>query len=78
MRLKRKTDKKTEFIGARSSTPDLYRIQQRADLYCEGNLSEYVLFAALNFVPRREDFETDENKKGPRKGPSSTKKRIKS
>lgn len=32
-------------------------LKQKALLYCDGNLSEFILCALDNYVPRREDLE---------------------
>lgn len=57
MRIKRRNGKKTEFIGMRLSLEDLNRIRQRALLYCEGNISEFMLYAALNYHISRKDLD---------------------
>jgi len=60
MRLKRKKDLKTERLAARATLKQLYKIQQKANIYTEGNVSEYIVFAALNFVPSKDDLEKGE------------------
>ena len=58
MRLKKKKkinkDKRTTF---RSTEKELNKMQVKANLYTDGNLSEYILFAALNFVPSGDELE---------------------
>lgn len=61
MRLKKQNKNKTSRVAFRCTDANYNKIQQKANIYTEGNLSEYLLFAALNFVPSKEDFE--ENKK---------------
>ena len=64
MRLKKQNKNKSERTTFRSTEKELHKIQQKANIYTEGNVSEYILFAALNFVPSKEDFEEDKPTKG--------------
>ena len=57
MRLRRMKEKKSEFIGLRVSVEELNRIKQRALLYCEGNMSEFILYACLNYEIKEKDLE---------------------
>lgn len=57
MRLKKPNKNKSERETFRCTKEDSNKIQQKANIYTEGNVSEYLLFAALNFVPSKEDFE---------------------
>lgn len=66
VRLKTTKDNKTGRITFRCKVKEENKIKQKANIYCEGNISEYILYAALNFVPGKEDFEI-EVKKGKRK-----------
>ncbi len=66
MRLKRSKKNKEGRVSFRCLETEENKIQQKANIYTDGNLSEYVLYAALNFVPSKEDFE-EEKPKG-RKG----------
>lgn len=59
MRLKKQNKNKVSRISARCTQEEENKVQQKANIYTEGNLSEYVLFAALNFVPSKEDFEKE-------------------
>lgn len=59
MRLKRPEKAKNEKIQTRCTTAVLNLIKSKANIYCEGNLSEYVIYASLNFVPGKEDFEDE-------------------
>lgn len=62
MRLKRPLELKSERIDLRLTKSQKAKLKQKATLYCEGNMAEWVLYAALNFVPGREDLEDDEIK----------------
>lgn len=57
MRIKKRVGKKSEFIGLRCSLEDLNKIRQRALIYCEGNISEFILYAALNYHISRKDLD---------------------
>jgi len=57
MRIKKGPGKKSEFIGLRLTLKDLNKIRQRSLIYCEGNISEFVLYAALNYTINRKDLE---------------------
>lgn len=47
----------TEHIRIRCTEQDKKLIKLKASLYCDGNLSEYMLYTALNYQPVTEDFE---------------------
>jgi len=66
MRLKRAEKNKSLTISVRCRQEDANKIKQKANIYCDGNISEYLTFAALNFVPGQEDFE-DEPKRRKKK-----------
>lgn len=66
MRLKRPVESKNERIDLRLTKAHKNKIKQKAELYCEGNVAEYMLYASLNFVPGKEDFE-EEIKSAPRR-----------
>jgi len=59
MRLKKAKQEKNSTVATRCTIPEHNKIQQKANIYCDGNVSEYLLYAALNFVPGREDFEKE-------------------
>ena len=59
MRLKKAKKNKTELVGAKCTLKDKHAVQRKANIYTDGNISEYILFAALNFVPSKEDFEKE-------------------
>jgi hypothetical protein len=67
MRLKKGNNNKVKRTTFRSTEMELNKIQQKANIYTDGNLSEYILFASLTFVPSKEDFEEEDKPKG-RKG----------
>ncbi len=73
MRLKRPVESKNERIDLRLTKAQKNKIKQKAELYCEGNVAEYVLYASLNFVPGKEDFEQEEIKT-PAKKPGKIKR----
>ena len=64
MRLKKPKNNKTQRITFRCVEAELNAIMRKACIYTEGNLSEYILYAALNFVPSKEDFEKEIKPKG--------------
>lgn len=66
MRLKRPVKNKIETIGVRCTKDEKHAIQGKANIYTEGNLSEFMIYASLNFVAGKEDFE-EEIKSAPRK-----------
>ncbi len=57
MRLKKKKHNKNNFIAARLNEKEFKRIKLKANLYTEGNLSEWLIHAALNHRPRTDDLE---------------------
>jgi len=59
MRLKKPKTNKTQRITFRCVESDMNAMMRKACIYTEGNLSEYILYAALNFVPSKEDFEKE-------------------
>lgn len=59
-RLKQDKVYKASFIGLRCTEEQFNEIKIKANIYTEGNLSEYVLYAALNFVVNYEDLESPE------------------
>ena len=63
MRLKKGNNNKVKRTTFRSTESEFNKIQQKANIYTDGNLSEYILFASLNFVPSKDDFEEEKPKK---------------
>ncbi|MCP3684535.1 MAG: hypothetical protein GY861_17860 [bacterium] len=57
MRLKKKNNTKTETISFRVSKSELNKMKIKAQLYTEGNLSEWIVFSTLNHRPNKGDFE---------------------
>jgi len=53
----KKRKRKSQKIEVRVSEEFKNKVKQKALLYCEGNLSEYILSALENYKPRREDLE---------------------
>lgn len=62
MKLRRQKQNKDESIGARLSTKDKNAILRKAMLY-EVDLSDWIVYAALNFIPAKEDLEETPKKK---------------
>lgn len=59
MRLKKQIKNKVEKVETRCTKDEKMSIRRKSQLYCEGNISEWVLYAALNFVPDQTDFEDE-------------------
>lgn len=64
MRLKKEKAVKNEKLTFRLSGADLKKIKRMALIYCEGNESEWCLYASLNFMPSGDELEDE---KTPRK-----------
>ena len=56
MRLKKQKDNKNETIGARVNNEQLNKIKLNANIYTDGNLSEWLVYAALNCKPQKKDL----------------------
>jgi hypothetical protein len=52
--------KKKEMIAFKVSPGDRAAIQAMADAFADGNVSQWVRFAALNFKPKKEHLEEGE------------------
>ena len=76
MRLKKNKTNKSSRLTFRSTEFEANKIQQKANIYTDGNLSEYILFAALNFVPGKEDFEEEKPPRLREKKSARVKKRV--
>lgn len=63
MKLKKGKCNKTCRVILRCNQSERYVIEQKANIYCDGNISEYLRYAALNFIPGKEDFEEDKSEK---------------
>lgn len=57
MRLKNKKSLKNVNTTFRASEEDLNKIKQKAQIYTEGNVSEWVLYSSLNYVPSGDELE---------------------
>lgn len=62
MRLKKETESRDSKIEARCTKAQRRLIASKAQLYCGGNISEWLIYAATNFVPGKEDLIDDEKK----------------
>lgn len=65
MRLKKEDNIKNDKITVRVSNMQLNKLKAKANVYCDGNLSEWILYAALHFIPSKEELVED--KKTPAK-----------
>lgn len=61
MRLKKKKERKEDQIQIRCKTSEKNEIQAKANLYTEGNLSEFILYAAKNYVPSKKELQNDKD-----------------
>ena len=59
MRLKTKKTTKETYVKFRIEQKVKNKLQQKANIYTDGNLSEFMIYAGLNFIPSKEDFETE-------------------
>lgn len=59
MRLKKQKEYKTQFIGLRCTDEQYNKIKTAALLYTEGNISEFCLYALINFEIDSDDLEKD-------------------
>jgi len=59
MRLKKRKENRKYFAAARVTEAEYNKIKLRAGLYCEGNISDWVVSAALNYEPRKEHMKKD-------------------
>ena len=57
IRIKKIKNAKSEFIGFKIKLEDKNVLQTRANLFTEGNLSEYILHCALNYQIKKTDLE---------------------
>lgn len=56
MRLKK--EKKTKFkrIEVRASEQEKNDIQLKANLYTDGNISEWIIYASMNYKPKKSEL----------------------
>lgn len=59
MKLKSTKENKDDLVRARCTKKVKNALQRKANIYTDGDLSAYLLFAGLNFVPGKEDFEKE-------------------
>ncbi len=59
-RLKRKKIYKDCFLGVRCTQEEFNELKLKANLYSDGNMSEYALHAILNYEVVYADLEDDE------------------
>lgn len=65
MELKQTKKNRTETIKIRCSIEEYNRLQTLANLYCNGNLSQFMRYSGLNFIPGIEDFKKEKAGKNP-------------
>ena len=65
MRLINKKHLKNKLIALRFTDKQYNHIKMHALLYSEGNISEYMLYAALNYKVRQSDLEKGRTKSTP-------------
>jgi len=59
-RLKQEKNYKIKTVAFRCTEEDFNELKIKANIYSEGNVSEYVLYAAINFEVNYEDLEAPE------------------
>lgn len=57
MRLKKKNNNKIIIVSARFSEREFNRLKIKAGLYTESNISEWIVFSAINHKPHKNDLE---------------------
>jgi hypothetical protein len=63
MRLKKNKQNKTNNFSFRCTDSEANKIQAKANIYNDGNVSEYLVYAALNFIPGKEDLDDGKKKR---------------
>lgn len=63
MRLKKLKKTKNKLIQYRCTDDDYNAVLRKAQLYTEGNIAEWALYAAINFVPSKDDLEEPQKKR---------------
>lgn len=76
MKLKKHNRNKIDSVHFRCTRDERMAMKRKAALYSEGNLSEYIIYAALNFVPDKTDFEDEKTAGKSRRSPVSSIKPI--
>ena len=59
MRLKKKSEYKIEKIHIRMTTLERNQLQICANLYCDGNLSEFIRYCVVNFQIEESDLDVE-------------------
>ena len=59
MILKKHNRNKVDNVTFRCTREERMAMKRKAAIYNEGNLSSYILYAALNFIPDKNDFEIE-------------------
>lgn len=67
MRLKKKKVNKTEGGAFRCTEEQMNAIKGKALMYADGNLSEWIVYASMNYVPSGEELDDEPKKKKRRK-----------
>lgn len=62
MKLKKTKTNKVVPVSFRCTEKEFNKLKQKANIYTEGNVSAYLVFAGIAFVPSKDDFE-DEGRK---------------
>lgn len=57
MKLKKRNQNKKKILGFRVTEAEYNKIKIKANLYCDGTISNWLVNAALNYKPNRNDFE---------------------
>lgn len=57
MRLKKNKNTKSITKNFRVNHKELNKMKLKANVYCEGNLSEWIIYAAINHRPKGSDLE---------------------
>jgi len=57
MKLKKRINNKKKILGFRVNEIEFNKIKLKANLYCNGNISNWLASAALNYKPNREELE---------------------
>jgi hypothetical protein len=57
MKIKKNKDNKTMVKSFRVNQFELNRMQLKANIYCEGNLSQWIIYSSLNYKPKGKDID---------------------
>lgn len=67
LRLKSQNISKDSQHTFRCTSEEMNKIRQKAELYTGGNISQWVLYCAMNYVPSGDELEEKETNKRRRK-----------